>query len=484
MNLIKIILAVDKEGNYGVDDCVTDCGFSMPWSRYVSKLSGDMKLFKKVTTGLASSTNRKNIVIMGKNTWRTLKKPLCNRYNIVVSKSMAGKTDVADTLFTSSLTEALLFISRKKILLNVGDIFIIGGKSLWSEALNRKIVSEIYLSTFNESHGDLKKFNIYSNKRFNKDFTKVETLLDNEYVVSVRYEVSVKEELLFLKTLEKIINKGVYRMDRSGVGTFSLFGKSFKYDIRNYRLPLFTHRKVFIRGIIEELLFFISGRTDTKELEAKGVNIWRGHTSREYLDKVGLSEMKDGSYGPSYGFQLRHWGADFKGDDVNYTGQGMDQLEYIVNLLKGKDSRYSRRLVFSYWNPSVLEKVPLPSCHVLYNFFVDPSTEELSVSFYQRSNDFALAAVFNVVSATILTFMLCSITGLKPGKCIHNIGDLHLYRNQINSVKEFSNNKANIAFCFMDIKNNSYSSLDEFKIEDFEAVLYNSRKKYNIPFSV
>lgn len=473
MNLIKIILAIDRDGNYGVDN-------SLPWGNDISKLSGDMKLFKEITT----SGDNKNAVIMGKNTWLSIRKPLENRYNIVVSKTMKDKKDVADTVFVESLTEALLFISRKKILLGIGSVFIIGGSALWQEALNRKLVSEIYLSTFKESYVGLQKFNIHSDKRFNKDFKRMETIINNKYVESVKYEVIVKEELLFLKTIEKIINKGVYRMDRSGVGTYSLFGKSFKYDIRNYRLPLFTHRKVFIRGIIEELLFFVSGHTNTKELEHKGVNIWKGHTSREYLDKVGLGNLPEGSYGPSYGFQLRHWGAKFKGDDVDYTNCGVDQLEYVVNLLKDKNSRYSRRIVFSYWNPDVLKEVPLPSCHVLYNFFVDPSTDELSVSFYQRSNDFALAAVFNVVSASILTFMLCSITGLKPGRCIHHIGDLHLYSNQIKSVLEFAGNTPNIAFSFINIRNNSYSSLDEFKTDDFEVVLYNSRKKYNIPFSV
>ena len=200
---------------------------------------------------------------------------------------------------------------------------------------------------------------------------------------------------------------------------------------------------------------------------------------------MGLSsdKYKDGSYGPAYGFQLRHWGAEFEGDDADYTGKGIDQLQYIVDLLKDKEKRNSRRILFSYWNPSVIEMVPLPSCHLLYDFFVNPDTKELSVSFFQRSNDFALAAVFNIVSASLLTFMLCQITGLKPGKCVHNIGDLHLYTNQIESVKEFMNNSSDINYPVMGFKEKKYENMEDFTCEDFILMFYNSYKKYTIPFS-
>ncbi len=483
MNLINIILCLDKHGNYGKDN-------GLPWSKKVSIESGDMKLFKNITTG--NSGLKKNVVIMGRLTWESLnKKSLVDRYNIIVCNNLANwESKMPDTIFVDSLSAALLFVNRKKNTLNIGDVFIIGGKSLWTEALERKLVSNVFLSIMNINNYDeqnkdsYKQFDIMNNRRFDKDFKKKEILLSNKLVESYRYELVNKEELIFLKTLEKIKDKGIYKMDRSGVGTKSLFGKSFTYDIRNYRLPLFTHRKVFIRGIIEELLFFISGKTNTKSLESRGVNIWKGHTSREYLDKVGLQNLEEGSYGPAYGFQLRNWGADFISDDYDYSGKGFDQLHYVLELLKNKETRNSRRILFSYWNPSVLDKVPLPSCHLLYNFFVNPETEELSVSFYQRSNDYALAGVFNIVSASILTFMLCQITGLKPGKCIHNIGDLHLYNNQLEVVSELIENKPNIAFPFMHISNNGYSSLDEFRTEDFEIILYNSRKKYQIPFSV
>lgn len=134
-------------------------------------------------------------------------------------------------------------------------------------------------------------------------------------------------------------------------------------------------------------------------------------------------------------------------------------------------------------NSYIVHNTAVHNCHVLYNFFVNPETEELSVSFFQRSNDFALAAVFNIVSASLLTFMLCQITGLKPGKCVHNIGDLHIYTNQIESVKEFMNNSSDINYPVMGFKEKKYENMEDFTCEDFILMFYNSYKKYTIPFS-
>lgn len=475
--VFNIILAVDK--TYGYDK-----NGEIPWRKLYSE---DMKMFKKTTIGEGN-----NCVIMGRKTWDSIgKKPLIDRYNIILTRNdviMNNVENGSNFHFDQNIDKALEYIHNNKF----DNIFVLGGESLWNEFLNRKLVNNIFITIIPDvqDFNCTKHFNIFSHKRF-KDFKFVEENIldsnkpDKQSAIVKHYKYQNKEELLFLKTLDKIIKKGVYKMDRSGVGTYSLFGKSFSYDIRNYRLPVFTHRKVFIRGIIEELLFFISGKTNTKILEEKKVNIWKQHTSREYLDKMGLSsdKYKEGSYGPAYGFQLRHWGAEFEGDDADYTGKGIDQLQYIVDLLKDKEKRNSRRILFSYWNPSVIDKVPLPSCHVLYNFFVNPETEELSVSFYQRSNDFALAAVFNIVSASLLTFMLCKITGLKPCKCVHNIGDLHLYSNQIESVKEFMNNSSDINYPVMGFKEKKYENMEDFSYEDFVLMFYNSYKKYTIPFS-
>jgi len=471
MTVFKIIAALDEKYGYAREE------LGMPWT-----CSDDLKFFKRKTLG--------NAVLMGANTWTSLyKKKFKDRINIVVGSSnlessegergeLCGEEHV---YFTTSVDKALDILFKLK----VEKCYVIGGVGLWSEFLERKLINRMYITHIPGDYLCSKFFNIKDNKRVNKDFTRKDKIYNehNNLIVS-KYYYKNKEEKKVLSTINKIINKGCYKLDRSGVGTKSLFGKSFTYDIRNYRLPLFTHRKIFIRGIIEELLFFISGKTNTKVLEEKNVNIWKGHTSKEYLDKIINPDRRhlysEGSYGPAYGFQLRHWGAEFIGDYEDYTGKGFDQLQYVINLLR--TNKTSRRILFSYWNPSVLDKVPLPSCHLLYNFFVDVEKNELSVSFYQRSNDFALAAAFNVCSASILVFMLCKVTGLKPGKCVHNICDLHLYINQIDSVKQFSNNKAEINYPVMRLseKNN----IEEFDINDFTLMFYRSHKKYSIPFNV
>jgi thymidylate synthase len=279
-------------------------------------------------------------------------------------------------------------------------------------------------------------------------------------------------EANYLQVLRNIIANGYRVIDRTQVGCRQLIGQSLEYDISGYRLPVFTHRRMFFRGILEELLFFISGKTDTKILESKGVNIWKKHTSAEWLQQQGLP-YDEGCYGPAYGFQLRHWGGDHDQHLAGNDPGGVDQLQMVVDLLKHNPQ--SRRVLFSYWNPSVLGEVALPSCHLVYQFHVEGDV--LSCSFYQRSNDFALAANFNVVSASLLTMMLCKVVGLSPGKVVHMIGNTHVYENQVDEVRAFMNNRPRFA-PLVNIK--SRDSMDDFKSEDFELSFYFPHRKYPV----
>lgn len=314
------------------------------------------------------------------------------------------------------------------------------------------------------------------------DITKRFIVVKN-YTNFTEFDYYNKEEHKYLNTLKKIMKKGVMTIDRTKVGTLALFGESFKYNIRNYRLPLFTHRKMFLRGIIEELLFFISGSSNTKDLENKKVNIWKGNTSREFLDSRGLYDYKEGEYGPSYGFNLRHYGAEYKGIDADYTEKGIDQLADVIYKLKF--DRNSRRILFTYHNPETLNKIPLQSCHVIYQFNINPETNELSCAFYQRSSDSALALNFNVVSASILVFMLCKICNLKPGKVIHNIGNIHIYLDHLEQVKKFVENKPyNFPILQIEDPNNEIKNIDDFKYKHFKVLFYNSHKSYKMNMAI
>ncbi len=168
------------------------------------------------------------------------------------------------------------------------------------------------------------------------------------------------EELQYLELVREIIEHGVVREDRTGVGTKALFGKQMRYNLRE-TFPLLTTKRVFWRGVAEELLWFIKGCTDGRELSEKGIKIWDGNGSREYLDKIGLTERAEGDLGPVYGFQWRHFGAKYIDRDADYTGQGFDQLADVVDKIKNKPN--DRRIIMSAWNPAALSEMALRTKH-------------------------------------------------------------------------------------------------------------------------
>jgi dihydrofolate reductase/thymidylate synthase len=471
-------LIVCVNGNFGIGK-----DNDIPW-----KFSKDLSHFKKITT---SNKEKNSIIIMGNNTYKSLPdnfKPLPNRMNLVLSKQIK-ESDNENLKYFNSIISLLCFININKEKYN-DEVFVIGGSYIYNMFLELKIITNLYITLI---HSNKEKCDTYFN--FNKyikhfklenecneyDINKVDNL---SYVLNFRkYTYINKDEKRYIDMINKILKKGIYKLDRTKVGTLSLFGKSLKYDIRNYRLPLFTHRKMFYKGILEELLFFISGNTNTKLLEEKKVNIWKGNTSREFLDSRNLQHLHEGDLGAGYSFQLRHFGADYINCNTDYSNQGFDQLEYVVNLLKTDPA--SRRILFSYWNPSAMKKMALPPCHLLYQFHVNTDTNELSCSFYQRSSDFVLAANFNIVSAALLTFMLCHITGYKPGKIIHNIGDIHIYMNHIEGAKQLLNNEPlNFPILHIDDSNKKITNITDFTVNNFKLLFYNSYPKYAFKMAI
>jgi len=253
------------------------------------------------------------------------------------------------------------------------------------------------------------------------------------------------QEYGYLHLLEKILNEGTVKGDRTGTGTKSIYGTQLKFDLSK-SFPILTTKKVFWKGVVEELLWFIRGETDSNLLASKGVKIWEGNTSREFLDNKGLV-YPVGEIGPGYGFQWRHWGADYEGsrsslktDPENYTwrthklqfSNGIDQLQNVVNKIISNPT--DRRLIVSAWNVKEIEKMALPPCHLLYQF--DVSDGYLNCQWYQRSSDFFLGSPFNISSYALLTYLIAKITNLKPGTLTYTSGDTHLYLNHIEQAKE------------------------------------------------
>lgn len=237
----------------------------------------------------------------------------------------------------------------------------------------------------------------------------------------------------YLSLVREILDLGAPRGDRTGTGTLSLFGRMMRYDLRR-SFPLLTTKRVFWRGVVEELLWFVRGCTDAKELSDRGVGIWDGNGSRAFLDSRGLSHRREGDLGPVYGFQWRHFGAEYDACDSDYRGKGVDQLADVVRAIK--DDPTSRRIVLSAWNPPALPAMALPPCHVLAQWYVDPDRKELSCMMTQRSGDVGLGVPFNVASYALLTAMLAHVTGLTPGDFVHALGDAHVYANHVEPLRE------------------------------------------------
>ncbi|KAG6451679.1 hypothetical protein O3G_MSEX007291 [Manduca sexta] len=220
---------------------------------------------------------------------------------------------------------------------------------------------------------------------------------------------SKHDEYQYLNIVKQIIDTGDKRIDRTQVGTLSIFGAMQRYSLQNNTLPLLTTKRVFTRGVIEELLWMISGSTDAKTLSAKGVHIWDANGSRSFLDNLGFTNREEGDLGPVYGFQWRHSGAKYIDAKTDYTGQGIDQLQNIIDTIKKNPA--DRRMIMCAWNPSDLGLMALPPCHCLAQFYV--ASGKLSCQLYQRSADMGLGVPFNIASYSLLTHMIAHITGLE-----------------------------------------------------------------------
>lgn len=240
-----------------------------------------------------------------------------------------------------------------------------------------------------------------------------------------------EEEQRYLALVKEIIEKGDARIDRTEVGTRALFGRTLEFDVGE-RFPLLTTKRVFWRGVVEELLWFISGSTDARKLAAKGVHIWDANATRDFLDTRGLFMREEGDLGPVYGFQWRHWGAEYTNMHANYAGRGYDQLAECIKTIKTEPA--SRRIILSAWNVSDIPDMALPPCHMMCQFFV--AGDRLSCQMNQRSADIGLGVPFNIASYALLLHMVAHVCGLRPHRLIMVFGDVHVYNNHIEALQE------------------------------------------------
>jgi thymidylate synthase len=226
--------------------------------------------------------------------------------------------------------------------------------------------------------------------------------------------------------LKRILGEGKERKDRTGTGTLGVFGHQMRFDLAD-GFPLVTTKKVHIKSIVHELLWFLRGETHVTPLQDAGVRIWNEWATAEQTARFGRPE---GDLGPVYGHQWRNFGAS-KGEDGAYASDGVDQIARLLRDIR--ENPYSRRLIVTGWNPKEADQVALPPCHTLFQFHVQDGA--LSCQLYQRSGDVFLGVPFNIASYALLTMMIAHVTDLRPGDFVHTLGDAHLYKNHLDQAK-------------------------------------------------
>jgi len=491
---ISVIVATTSKGGIGFEG-------QLPW-----RLPEDMAHFKKLTTASCEgNANIENAVIMGRKTWDSIPekfRPLPGRLNVVLTRAASdpgfSSPYPSGILVASSVADAAGKLASRS---DVGEIFVIGGQEAYKEAVELPCCVRIYLTRVGSDVAcdaffpafDENRFRIVrvSESRSHKgtpyDFVVYERsdeagapmLKDTSAALVAAGGAGefLHEEYLYLNAIREIIDKGTDMGDRTGVGTRSMFGKMLRFNLRN-GFPLLTTKRVFWRGVVEELLWFVGGDTNGKHLSEKGVKIWEGNGSREFLDGRGLTHREEGDLGPVYGFQWRHFGAEYVDMHTDYTGKGVDQLAECIRKIK--EDPTDRRILLSAWNPADLHLMALPPCHMFCQFYV--ANGELSCLMYQRSCDMGLGVPFNIASYSLLTIMIAQVCGLKPGEFVHTMGNAHVYQNHIEPLKT-QLERTPRPFPVLKV-NPDVMDIDGFQASDFELVGYNPHAKIAMEMAV
>ena len=281
-------------------------------------------------------------------------------------------------------------------------------------------------------------------------------------------KANLNGEEQYLELIRDILQHGTMENGRNGY-TKAVFGASMLFSLENNNMPLLTTKRVAWKTCLKELLWFIKGDTSNETLQKQNVKIWDGNGSREFLDSRGLTHLKEGDLGPVYGHQWRFFNAEYTNCNEDYNGKGVDQLEYVISSLKNPETRNSRRLVISAWNPCQIDEMALPPCHVLMQFNVTQGNK-LSCALYQRSGDVGLGVPFNIASYSFLTHLIAIHCGLEPYQFVYNLGNAHIYDDHIEPLKMQMRRKP-YNFPKLVIKQ-TYDNINDYKLEDFEITEY------------
>lgn len=441
----------------------------------------DLKKFAEITK--KTYNDKKNLVIMGYNTWKSIpNKPLKDRVNIIITKNHINEFMITkDIKAFVTFDNFMEWFDRNKI--NYNKSFVIGGSSIYNTLFKnyKHYIELIYITKFNYSLDltkvalldkihhfvdDLSKFKLINESKENTEVKLFgdKTNMDHTYLTYIHSDMYNNEEYQYLNLLKEIINSDK-KSSRNGY-VYSKFGLRMEFDLRN-GFPLLTTKKMGWKTVLRELLWFISGSTDNSILQNNNVHIW--DKNAEDFEKSELYGPND--LGPVYGFQWRHFGGEYI-DCKTPPTNGVDQIKYIIDTIKNDPS--SRRLILSAWNPVDIPKMALPPCHVLIQFNIE--NQYIDSQLYQRSGDMFLGVPFNITSYSFLLHIIGSITGYKPRKLVHIIGDAHIYEQHIEAVNTQINR---IPYMFPVLTMKDIKDIDDIKESDFNVDGYTSHPRIN-----
>jgi dihydrofolate reductase/thymidylate synthase len=442
--MFDVILAMTKEGGIGFEG-------GMPWM-----CEEELTLFKKITIG--------GVLVVGRKTAKSL--PLLSNRTLVVLSKLGEKSGLKQ-IFSGSKMILGVFDSISNVLnkCDGGKVFIAGGAQIYNDVfLNwRHCIKDVYLSVMDGEH----KCDTFV--KFNSSEWTVKSKTD--YIGFTHYVLSPKksDELLYLSLLRDVHENGWLKEGRNG-NTKSMFGKTLEFDLTT-GFPLLTTKKMFTRGIIEELLFFIRGNSDSTLLEDKKINIWKGNTNRVFLDSIGKNKRRKGVMGPMYGYQWRNYNAPYDEEKAFHVEKGVDQLQNVIDQIK--NDPHSRRILLTDYNPLQVHDGVLFPCHsIIIQFYV--SDGYLDIYCYNRSSDLFHGLPFNIASTALFHTLIAKVTGLTARKFILGLGDCHIYESHINVVKE-QLQRIPYKFPTLNIKKEVFTlaDIEKMEVSDFKFVDYN-----------
>jgi thymidylate synthase len=407
MPKLEAILAASRDGIIGVNG-------ALPW-----KLPADLRRFARITRG--------STIVMGRKTWDSLPiKPLPDRDHVVVTSCPRPVVDWPPRVTFCALAEIGEALARSR------RVFVIGGAQLLSQLL--PLVNVLHLTWVDVAVRPPPEASVARLPPLvGMSIVSWEQQRERGAFEFLRLERTgaVVGESPYLELLRDILVAGARRPDRTGTGTIGVFGRQLRFDISK-SVPVVTTKQMAWKTCLRELLWFLSGSTDSTELQRRGVNIWRGNSSREFLDARGLFDLPEGDIGPGYGFQWRHFGARYTTCKADYEGQGVDQVAAVIEGIR-RDP-FGRRHIVSAWNPAALAQMALPPCHVMFQFYVDDQ-RRLSCQLYQRSADCFLGLPFNMLSYAALTYLVALRTDTRPHELVISLGDAHIYQDHLDQVR-------------------------------------------------